>query len=146
MWSITNAGYAGLFSLRISGWRESPAAWLSFWSLGLMKSTCALASLGLLLAAGCRSKDELALQPYKNIPPGSVIVLQTKTNVTDGTRLPARKFDVILTNGCALEGIRDDTVSVSNFNGTRLSFAGSMVTSIGVRKTPTPPQDKIPKP
>jgi hypothetical protein len=27
-----NACYAGQFSLRVSGWRESPAAWLSSWS------------------------------------------------------------------------------------------------------------------
>jgi hypothetical protein len=26
--------YAGQLSLRVSGWRKSPAAWFSFWSLG----------------------------------------------------------------------------------------------------------------
>jgi len=33
-----NAGYSGQFSLRVFGWRESPAAWLSFWSLGSMNA------------------------------------------------------------------------------------------------------------
>jgi len=28
-----NAGYDGQFSLRVSGWRESPTAWLSSWTL-----------------------------------------------------------------------------------------------------------------
>ena len=30
-----NAGYASQFSLRVSGGRQSPAAWLSFWSIGI---------------------------------------------------------------------------------------------------------------
>jgi hypothetical protein len=30
----SNADYASQFSLRVSGWRKSPSAWLSFWPLG----------------------------------------------------------------------------------------------------------------
>ena len=33
--SGANADYAWQFALRVSGWRKSPAAWLSFSSLGI---------------------------------------------------------------------------------------------------------------
>jgi len=52
-----NADYAWQFSLRVPGWRESPAAWLNSWSLGdfarAMKSIC-LALLSAVLF-GCAS-------------------------------------------------------------------------------------------
>jgi hypothetical protein len=104
-----------------------------------MKSSRILVAFALLLAAGCQNKDELAVQSYASIPPGSVIVLLTKADAKDYTGFPARKFDLILTNECVLEEIRDGTVWVSNFHGKRLGFAGSMVKSIELKETPTRP-------
>jgi hypothetical protein len=109
----------------------SPLRWAS------MRLPHVLVAVVLLSASGCRNRDALALQAYTNIPPGSVIILRTKANVTDGTSLPPRKFVCILTNECVLEEIKDGCLMVSNFNGGRLSFAGSIVKSIVVKQEPT---------
>src|SRR5882724_11045756 len=101
-----------------------------------MKPPSILAALGLLSVLGCRNEDELALEPYASIPPGSAIILRTKVNAKDYTSFPARKFDLILTNECVFEEIKDGSLMVSNFDGLRLGFAGSMVKSIEVRETP----------
>ncbi len=87
----------------------------------------------LVLVAGCQNRDELALQPYTSIPRGSTIVLLTRADAKDYTTFPVRKFDLLLTNECILEEIRDGTLWVSNFHGKRLGFAGSMVKSIVVK-------------
>jgi hypothetical protein len=104
-----------------------------------------LLALALLLLASCRNKDEVALQPYTSIPRGSVILLKTKA---DGTVLsfPPQKLELILTNECVLEEIRDGTVWVSNYHGKRLGFAGSMVKSIELREAPSPTPAASPKP
>ena len=111
-----------------------------------MKPSRLLVALTLLLAAGCRNKDELALQPYTNIPSGAAIVLRTKADAKDYTSIPARRFDLIMTNECVLDEIRDGTVWVSNYHGRHLGFAGSMVKSIEVREMPRPPSAQSSKP
>jgi hypothetical protein len=40
-----NADYASFFALRVSSWRESPAAWLCSWSLGIVYLMSATASI-----------------------------------------------------------------------------------------------------
>ncbi len=101
-----------------------------------MKPRPILVAFALVLVMGCRNKDELALQAYASIPRGSVIVLLTKADAKDYTSIPGRKFDLIMTNECVLEEIRDGTVWVSNYHGMRLGFAGRMVKSIEVKETP----------
>jgi hypothetical protein len=103
-----------------------------------MKARRILVTFALLLVAGCQNKDELALQPYASIPRGSAIVLLTKVDGKDYTSFPVRKFDLLLTNECVLEEIRDGTLWVSDFHGKRLGFAGSMVKSIVVEESPSP--------
>ncbi len=110
-----------------------------------MKARC-LVAFALLLVAGCQNKDELALQPYASIPRGSAILLLTKDNGKDYTSFPVRKLDLLLTNECVLDEIRDGTLWVSNFHGKRLGFAGSMVKSIVVKELPSPVPGESAKP
>ena len=98
-----------------------------------MKAAPILLSFSLLFLTGCHNKDELALQPYANIPKGSVIVLQTKGNAKDYTSFPARNFDLILTNEFLFEEIRDGAIWVSNSQLGRIGFAGRMVKSIEIK-------------
>jgi hypothetical protein len=105
-----------------------------------------LLPLALLLLAGCRNKDELALQPYMSIPRGSVILLETKVDGTIFTSFPPQKLELILTNECVLKEISDGTVWVSNYHGKRLGFAGRMVKSIELRDAPAPVPVASPKP
>ena len=54
---MMRAGYAWLFSLRISGWRKSPAAWRSFWSCNITRFV--LLTLGVMsvtVFTGCMSE------------------------------------------------------------------------------------------
>jgi len=111
-----------------------------------MKPSHVLVALVLLAASGCRDRDVVALEPYTNIPPGSVIILRTKANGKDYTSFPARNIDLILTNECVLEEIKDGSVMVSNFHGVRLGFAGGMVSSIEVKEMPTSPPNGTAKP
>jgi hypothetical protein len=58
--SCPNTGYAGQFALRVFGWRKSPAAWLSSWSLGSIANMsyavrCILFGLCLLGLCSCAS-------------------------------------------------------------------------------------------
>ncbi len=106
-----------------------------------MNAASILVGFSLLFLTGCHNKDELALQPYANIPKGSVIVLQTRGDAKDYTSFPARKFDLILTNECLFEEIRDGAIWVSNSQLGHIGFAGRMVKSIEIKAGETHSQE-----
>jgi len=111
-----------------------------------MKPRCILLTLVLLFAAGCRNQDELALQSYTNIPPGTLIVLQTKGKAKNYTTYPTRNFELVVTNECVFEEIRDGAVWVTNSRMGHIGFAGRMVKSIEVKEVPTSSPTEDPKP
>ena len=87
-----------------------------------MKAVGLFAGVVLLLVSGCGpSQDELSLQPYRSIPPGTVVVVQMRAQ---------GPWEIIMTNDYVLEGFGEDYVKLRSTNGLRLGYAGRMIKSI----------------
>lgn len=98
-----------------------------------------------LLVCGC--SDETAqerlnaakLQPYTNIPSGTLVLVGMRATVTDATHINTsgqlRKYDSIFTNEYIFEGIDYGCAGLRETNGDRtFYFSGSMVVSIAPKR------------
>jgi hypothetical protein len=87
-----------------------------------MKFAPPLAAVALLWATGCGpSRDEISLQPYTNMPSGTVVIAQVRIH---------GPWEVLWTNECVLEGFEDGFVNLRDTNGLHLGYPGRMVKSI----------------
>lgn len=86
-----------------------------------MKLAYFLAAFAFLLMTGCgrHSQVEVSLQPYTNIPPGTVVIVQMQ-----GPR------EMITTNVFILEGFTNGSVILRNIYGLLRPYPGSMIRSI----------------
>jgi hypothetical protein len=81
-----------------------------------------------LMGCGRPSQDEMSLQPYTNIPTGSVVIVGMKIETNFGR-------DVIITNEYVLEKFEDGSVTLRGTNGLSLAYAGSMIKFIKTKKS-----------
>jgi hypothetical protein len=106
-----------------------------------MKAHTILFLAASLLVCGCDSKtaqerlDEASLQPYTNIPPGTLVLVRMRAPVADYTHIDTagqpRKYDFIFTNEYIFEGIDYGSAGLRNTNDTKtIYYSGSMVVSI----------------
>ena len=91
-------------------------------------------AVALLLMTGCGgpSHDEISLQPFTNIPPGTVVMAGIKIKTNLG-------YDIIGTNEYVLEGFEDGFVTLRGTNGLSLGYAGSMIKFIEKKKSASNP-------
>lgn len=76
---------------------------------------------------GCGpSEDARRLRPYRNIPPGTAVVVLMRVSAAS----PYRSWELIFTNEYVLEGFDEDSVRLRATNGMRASYAGRMIKSI----------------
>lgn len=95
-----------------------------------MKSASVIAAVTLLLMTGCGpTRDEICLQPYKDIPAGTVVIVGLKIESNLG-------HDLVFSNEYVLERFDDGFVVLRGTNGISLGYAGSMIKFIE-RKEPT---------
>ena len=94
-----------------------------------MKPTALLVALGLLSVEGCSrpTPDEISLQAYTNIPPGTVVVAQMRLS---GNLV----MEVTTTNEYVLVKIEDGFVTLRGTNGLSLGYAGSLIRSIELKE------------
>jgi len=88
-----------------------------------MKLAFFLAAVAFLLLTGCRrpSQVEVSLQPYTNIPPGTVVIVQMRIQ---------EPREMITTNVFILEGFTNGSVVLRNTYGLLRRYPGSMIKSI----------------
>jgi hypothetical protein len=93
-----------------------------------MKPISLLVAATLLLMTGCGpTPDEISLQPYKDIPTGTVVTVGMKIKTNLG-------YDLVSSNEYVLEGFEDGFVTLRGTNGISLGYAGSMIKFIEMKK------------
>ena len=106
-----------------------------------MKARIILLLTASLLFCGCSSQtaeerlDAASLQPYTNIAPGTLVLVQMRADISDYTHTNAlgqpRRYDMPFGSEYIFEGISYGSVGLRMTNGTRTIFwAGKMIESI----------------
>ena len=109
--------------------------------MALVAPVLLLVSVASLLVCGCSDEtaqerfDAAKLQPYTNIPPGTVVLVGMRAPVEDYTHIDPsgqpRKYDVIFTNEYIFEGIDYGSAGLRLTNDTKtIYYSGSVVVSI----------------
>jgi hypothetical protein len=106
-----------------------------------MKAHIILFATVLLLVCGCSDEtaqerlDAAKLQPYTNIPPGTLVLVVMRAPVKDYTHIDTsgqpRKFDFLFTNEYIFEGIDYGSAGLRKTNNTKaIYYSASMIDSI----------------
>ena len=104
--------------------------------------TFGLIALSLLVGCGYRAEehanrrfDSANLQPYRNIPPGTVVMVRMRSDVVDRTHSgtsgdPVRYAVTNRAEEYVLEGFGSGSVRLRPSSGASMSYAGRMIVSI----------------
>ena len=112
-------------------------------SLDRMKAPILLLLASFFILCGCESADERLdkanLQPYTNIAPGTLVLVQMRAGVTDYTHINTsgqpRQYDMAIGSEYLFEGISYGSVGLRRTNDTKtIYFAGRMIQSITPKK------------
>ncbi len=115
------------------------------WTLGHVKAHTISLLAASLLFCGCRSEtaeqrlDAASLQAYANIPPGTLVLVRMRADITDyvhtNTLGQPLRYDLHIGSEYIFEGVSYGSVGLRRTNSTMtIFFAGGMIDSITPEK------------